>query len=803
MPRSRRKHRPSGGVPRRRRRLEWIGGILSSPFLVEERNRRYRPGFVLWLSSSGFVVGHDVVAPEDAEGAVASVLLEAFDQPLAGPRRRPDVIRVATPELAEEVHTAVADTIPVVIAPTPELGKVMQEMLEHAPDMAEKKSYLEDDRVQPQEVAELFAAAESLYRVAPWKAAYDSQVLEMDIPALGIKGACISIIGNLGESFGAIVFPSIAAYGQFVEAASGQGSGGRNTVDYGTGWISLSFERGAELPPGMRREALAHGWPVAGPEAYPFIMCIEGDGAPRVVSPWDLKILTLCAAALRQFFDTHWERVESDSFDPVRETYRLPPENTEVRLSYPCKTTSLFEIDEGFGAEPAALDMQEWAETGRNDPCPCGSGRKYKKCCLAKGAPDTSPALRTKGIHEVDNAVLHHLYSFAEEQTGSEWRDFENDFHDASEELGLARHWAIYHFRVDGSTVASQFLERHANDCSPPAVEWVRAQQASWVSAWEVTAIERGRSLTLQDLLSGEERLVLEEEGSKNIAMREVLLARIVDFKGVSFLCGSHSRPLPPLHAAEVVRLARVRLRRKRAIPVDLLRDEAFGRYLIRRWEWEVEEMGLRSRVLPEMRNMDGDPLLWTVDHFRIAPGAGPDVEARIAALDGVVPSEDDGDSAYSFVRQGRESEAVPEEIVVGRATVSDKLRLETNSRERADALRSTVEAVLGDRIEHLVREHADPLSDKAVEEMGDSRPETLPPEAEQFALEFKRRHYAEWIDQPIPALNGRTPRESVRSADGRRKVDALLKEAEYREHRSNPDRPFDFTETRRELGLD
>ena len=24
------------------------------------------------------------------------------------------------------------------------------------------------------------------------------------------------------------------------------------------------------------------------------------------------------------------------------------------------------------------------AEPGRNDPCPCGSGRKYKKCCGAK-----------------------------------------------------------------------------------------------------------------------------------------------------------------------------------------------------------------------------------------------------------------------------------------------------------------------------------------------------------------------------------------------------------------------------------
>lgn len=22
------------------------------------------------------------------------------------------------------------------------------------------------------------------------------------------------------------------------------------------------------------------------------------------------------------------------------------------------------------------------SEAGRNDPCPCGSGKKYKKCCL-------------------------------------------------------------------------------------------------------------------------------------------------------------------------------------------------------------------------------------------------------------------------------------------------------------------------------------------------------------------------------------------------------------------------------------
>ncbi len=32
---------------------------------------------------------------------------------------------------------------------------------------------------------------------------------------------------------------------------------------------------------------------------------------------------------------------------------------------------------------------------GRNDPCPCGSGRKYKKCCwLTKDSPQARHALK-------------------------------------------------------------------------------------------------------------------------------------------------------------------------------------------------------------------------------------------------------------------------------------------------------------------------------------------------------------------------------------------------------------------------
>jgi preprotein translocase subunit SecA len=37
-------------------------------------------------------------------------------------------------------------------------------------------------------------------------------------------------------------------------------------------------------------------------------------------------------------------------------------------------------------AAPSEPRMLAGAKVGRNDACPCGSGKKYKKCCLLKGA---------------------------------------------------------------------------------------------------------------------------------------------------------------------------------------------------------------------------------------------------------------------------------------------------------------------------------------------------------------------------------------------------------------------------------
>jgi uncharacterized protein YecA (UPF0149 family) len=35
------------------------------------------------------------------------------------------------------------------------------------------------------------------------------------------------------------------------------------------------------------------------------------------------------------------------------------------------------------GGKPLTF-RREQPKAGRNDPCPCGSGKKYKKCCMLK-----------------------------------------------------------------------------------------------------------------------------------------------------------------------------------------------------------------------------------------------------------------------------------------------------------------------------------------------------------------------------------------------------------------------------------
>ena len=38
-------------------------------------------------------------------------------------------------------------------------------------------------------------------------------------------------------------------------------------------------------------------------------------------------------------------------------------------------------VEESKSAKQQTVVKSEFEKTGRNDPCPCGSGKKFKQCC--------------------------------------------------------------------------------------------------------------------------------------------------------------------------------------------------------------------------------------------------------------------------------------------------------------------------------------------------------------------------------------------------------------------------------------
>ncbi|MGD2063676.1 MAG: SEC-C metal-binding domain-containing protein [Nitrospirota bacterium] len=795
--------RPQRRTARRPSRREWIGGRLSPPFSIHDRAEPYRPELAVWIEEpSGIVVGQELLPPEAVEGAVGRTLRTALERPLMGAPRQPDAIRVADAALAAEARAVVGATIPVTVAPTPELDAFLDALVAGVSDAGEEASYLAGGRIAPAAVAELFSAAQLLYHTAPWEVADDGQLLRVDIPALDVSGACLSIIGNLGESLGFLLFPSLGGYDAFVRAAEGEFPQ-TGPIDLGTDWLALSFTRESDLPEAMRHEVATHGWTVAAGDAYPQVERRARDGSLHPLTDRDLKVAAACAISLSTFFVQHRHRFATEEFVPVSESYSDADDLT-VRFTLPYEAFSLFEDGEPLAPAPPLPARAASPKVGRNDPCPCGSGRKYKKCHLRADEEARRAAGEPDPAHDLDEELVYELAAYAAARFGGAWLDHKRPFTDAGAAIQLALPWAVYHYQIEGTTVVDWYLQEHGHRLSRAQRAWLVAQGEAWLSVWEVTAVEPGVGLTLRDLLSGEVRSVHEVSGSQTLVVRDTVLARVVDHDGVSVLCGVHPRPLPPMGAAEVVRRARGRLRRKRQVPVERLRGEGITRYLIRRWEEAVAELDAQSAVPPRLQNTDGDPLLLTTDHFEITPGEADTVAAQLAALEGVERPDPEGDpEAYLFLRPGNRQHRGWENTIVGHARLSDTgLAIDTNSLPRADALRARIESACGDRLRHRSRTHADPRSAMAALPEHTAALPPRPPGAERLELAFKERHYADWLDEPIQALGGETPREAARTPDGRAAVDLLLKEIENQEHRTAGAAAFDFAALREELGL-
>ena len=95
------------------------------------------------------------------------------------------------------------------------------------------------------------------------------------------------------------------------------------------------------------------------------------------------------------------------------------------------------------------------AKIGRNEPCPCGSGKKYKACCLAKdeaAAIAAAPKAETKAMRRAARDAMRAAY----EAEAADYEDAD-DLTELSNSVGdLIRAGKI----DEAEKVAHELLER-------------------------------------------------------------------------------------------------------------------------------------------------------------------------------------------------------------------------------------------------------------------------------------------------------------------------------------------------------
>lgn len=284
---TKKRQRPTG--------VEWVGGLVVLPGYVTGEGEPYRPKAIFWIGGDGAVLGSTVAAPGEALGRAAASLRSAIETPMYGQPHVPTRVRVAAPDLAKVLRSAYPE-IEVVCAPTPEIDDVLATLREKLEEDAEvDQSYLSPE-IGPDAVASFFRAAAGAFRAEPWKVVPSDQALfSVTIEKLGVREAAMSVIGQMGQSLGWIVFSGIDDFEAYLEVAEATSRGEEPPIPP---HVALNFERGDELSPTLREEIAVHGWEVAGPDAYPWLLVIDGDLLARPLSAMDVAIAEAIALAL-------------------------------------------------------------------------------------------------------------------------------------------------------------------------------------------------------------------------------------------------------------------------------------------------------------------------------------------------------------------------------------------------------------------------------------------------------------------------------------------------------------------------
>lgn len=371
-------------------------------------------------------------------------------------------------------------------------------------------------------------------------------------------------------------------------------------------------------------------------------------------------------------------------------------------------------------------------DLGRNEPCWCGSGRKYKKCHL--GREQLPLAERVQWLYA--KAIQHALRS--------DWTSlladagYERSYYTNDDRHGLvvavANPLVLDAVLFEGRAFEDFLRVRGSllpDDERLLAEQWLLVER----SVFEVEQVHRGQGVTVRDVRSGDRHEVRERAASRQLKAGQLVCARVV----------------PAGDTMQFFGLEPVALHERDAL-IDLLDAEPDPLTLVAH---------MSRRFAPAMlANTEGDPLAICEATVRVGD------PARIeAALDDTYDRVDGDEPPRWFehvTTQGKPR--IRATLVLD----GDTLRVEANSEKRIDRVLATLARL--DPAMTVLDDSRQPLRDareaaelaKQMPISGEDELDLDDPELAALLNEFVRDYETKWLDEPIPALDGHTPRQAA-----------------------------------------
>lgn len=479
---------------------------------------------------------------------------------------------------------------------------------------------------------------------------------------------------------------------------------------------------------------------------------------------------------------------------------------------------------------------------GRNDPCPCGSGKKYKKCCLYKAAAPVASLARRK-LRRLESELLPVLMKHAEQHYGpgavyegwgeyTLWDETPMDPELEPEMETVFVTWFLYNWIPDNALldeeeyypdvqIARHYLAQGSAQIDSYKRQFIEEACSQPFSFFMVTGVVAGRQLTLRDLLLKWEVTVQELRASMGISKGAILYARVITIDDCSIMLGCGMAVIPPSFIDEFIATREEFEAEHPGFGKDFLLENDLR---LRNMYFEVRDLALNP-LPPELLNSDGEPLQLTTLNYdlKCKPLEALEALAGLALVESAAELEQTGEMdqhgqlvsvEFSWLKKGNEQHESRARPVLGHIIIDgDELSVDVNSQARAHVIRRKIERRLGHRAQFRdqeivsVEDMLDDMQNRPPDEKakaGGREDEELAalPETPQQLKDMAAQHWENWLDKPIPALRYDTPRAAAKTATGRERLEALFWDYEWRLVRDDAFDP-DIPRLKKILGME